>query len=87
MKSSQFIAKKIYVIFEDDLIYENFKDDFRYYFSKKLGVEIKILKDFEINSIFDKAAHLSSFGWKKEAIPILQTKSSIITRIFKTLFE
>ena len=87
IKSSQFIAKKMYVVFEDDLIYENFKDDFSYYFSKKLGVDIKMLKDFEINSIFNKAAHLSSFGWKKEAIPILQTKSSIITRIFKTLFE
>jgi len=33
------------------------------------------------------AANLSIYGWKKEAIPVAQTKNSLITRIFKFLFE
>ena len=48
---------------------------------------ITVLKDFEIDSIFYKAANLSVFGWKKEAVPILHRKNSLITRIFKSIFE
>ena len=36
-----------------------------------------------INSVAD----LTFYGWRKEAIPITQTKSSLITRIFKSLFD
>ena len=61
MKSSQFVAKKMFVVFEDDLIYENFKDDFIDSFSKKFVIDIKMLKDFENNSIIDKA--LSVYFW------------------------
>lgn len=33
------------------------------------------------------AAELLGKGWEKEAIPIIQTKKSLITRIFKSLFN
>ena len=62
MKSSQFVAKKMFVVFEDDLIYENFKDDFIDSFSKKFVIDIKMLKDFENNSIINKAC-LSVYFW------------------------
>lgn len=87
IKSSQFVAEKIFVVIEDDLIYKNFNNDFNFYFSKDFIKSITVSNDFETDSIFYKAAHLSAFGWRKEAVPILQTKSSLITRIFKTIFE
>ena len=48
--------------------------------------EIEFNNEFELEDIISKTAHLSIFGWRKEAIPIAQTKNTIITRIFKTLF-
>ena len=87
MKTSQFNTKKVFIIIEDDLVFNNFKDDFYFYFLKDFVGDITLSKDFDIDSIFNKAAHLSYFGWKKEAIPILQTKKSLITRIFKSIFE
>ena len=87
MKYSLSDIKRIIVVLEDDHILNNFKDDFNNYLSKDFINDITILKDFEIETIFNKAAHLSVFGWKKEAIPILQTKNSLITRIFKSIFE
>ena len=45
-----------------------------------------LIEDFNIDKIILSAAHLSAYGWKKEAIPITQTKNSLITRIFKSLF-
>ena len=87
MKYSLSDIKRIIVVLEDDHILNNFKDDFNSYLSKDFINDITILKDFEIETIFNKAAHLSVFGWKKEAIPILQTKNSLITRIFKGIFE
>ncbi len=85
--SFKFDTGKIFVVFEDELFLNNFKDEFNYYFSKKFKYEATSLNDFEINSLFNKAAHLSVFGWRKEAIPRLETKNSLITRIFKSLFE
>ena len=46
----------------------------------------KNIDDFKIDSLVMSAAHLSIYGWKKEAIPVTQTKNSLITRIFKSLF-
>ena len=87
IKSSQFVTKKIFVVIEDNLIFDNFKKDFIFYFSKGFQDDVTVLKDFEIDTIFNKAANLSIFGWKKEAVPILQRKNSLITKIFKSIFE
>ena len=40
-----------------------------------------------VDSSIISAAFLSAYGWKKEAIPITQTKNSLITRIFKSIFD
>ena len=87
IKSSQFVTDKIFVVIEDDLIFDNFEKDFCFYFSKGFQDNITVLKDFKIENVFNKAANLSVFGWKKEAVPILHRKTSLITRIFKRIFE
>ena len=43
------------------------------------------LKD-EIDESIMSVANLSIYGWKKEAIPTIKLKNSLITRIFKSLF-
>ena len=79
--------KKIYIIIEEDLIFDNFKENFKQYFSQNLDSETQLINTFEIDSLIISAANLSNYGWKKEAIPITQTKNTLISKIFKALFS
>ena len=82
----EFLKQKnipIYMIIEDKLIFDNFKENFKSYFSQ---YEFNLIDDFKIDALVMSAAHLSIYGWKKEAIPVTQTRNSLITRIFKSLF-
>tara|TARA_X000001036_G_scaffold9452_1_gene8417 strand:- start:5626 stop:6828 length:1203 start_codon:yes stop_codon:yes gene_type:complete len=76
----------IYIIIEDQLILDNFKESFKFYFSEDYNFDPHLINDFQIDSSIMSAAYLSAYGWKKEAIPVTQTKNSLITRIFKSLF-
>ena len=76
----------IYMIIEDELIFNNFKENFKSYFSQDYNFDIHLIDDFKINELIMSASRLSIYGWKKEAIPVTQTKNSLITRIFKSLF-
>jgi len=77
---------KIYLIIKDNLIFDNFKDYFKLYFSNKNKYVSHIIDDFDINELIINTANLITHGWKKEAIPVTQIKNSLITKIFKTLF-
>ena len=76
----------VYIIIEDQLILDNFKENFKFYFLKDYNFNLNLIDDFEIDSSIMSAAHLSLYGWKKEAIPVTQIKNSLITKIFKSLF-
>ncbi len=76
----------IYIIIEDQFILDNFKENFKFYISKEYNFESHLINNFKIETSIMSAAHLSIYGWKKEAIPVTQTKNSLIARIFKSLF-
>ena len=76
----------VYIIIEDQLIHDNFKENFKFYFLKDYNFNLNLIDDFEIDSSIMSAAHLSLYGWNKEAIPVTQIKNSLITKIFKSLF-
>ena len=78
--------KNIYIVIEEDLIFDNFKKNFKLYFSKNLDSDTQLINTFEINSLINSAVNLSNYGWKKEAIPITQAKNTLISKIFKALF-
>ena len=78
---------KIYIAIEDELIFDNFKGNFKSYCSQDYNFDPYLVNDLETDSLIMSAANLSIYGWKKEAIPVAQTKNSLITRIFKFLFE
>ena len=52
--------------------------------NNKIDFIDKIKEQPEISCL--SAAELIGKGWEREAIPIIQTKKSLITRIFKSLF-
>ena len=78
---------KIFIIIEDQLIFDNFEKNFKFYISQKYNFEPHLINNFQIDSSIVSAAYLSAYGWKKEAVPVTQTKNSLITRIFKSIFE
>ena len=78
---------KIFIIIEDQLIFDNFQKNFKFYISQKYNFEPDLINNFQIDSSIVSAAYLSAYGWKKEAVPVTQTKNSLITRIFKSIFE
>ncbi len=77
---------EIYLNVEDKLVSENFKSLFKECFLKAENMKIHFVNELTKREILEQALQLSNYGWKKEAIPIVQTKSSLITRIFKSFF-
>lgn len=84
LKKSNF---KIYITLHDKILSENFLENFKSHLLKERISDLTAINDFDIESSTASIADLSSFGWRKEAIPIIQTKNSLITRIFKSLFD
>jgi len=82
-KSSKF---KIYFTVKDELIIKNFQKNLDFYFTRCNNSESSLIKDFETDSSIINISNLLVYGWKKEAIPTIQIKNSLITRIFKFIF-
>lgn len=79
--------KKIYISIEDDLVSDNFYKDISFYFLINQGFELDLINSTKTEQLTFSVANLLIYGWKKEAIPIVQSKNSIIARIFKALFS
>ncbi len=77
---------RIYLIIEDQIIFDNFKENFSTYFSKHYNFDIHLMDGFRIEESIISASSITNYGWEKEAIPITQIKNSLIARIFKSLF-
>ena len=76
----------IYLFFEDENMFKNFKKIFASKFPKNQKVFFNQLALDEKLGACIGSAELMGKGWEREAIPIIQTKKSIISRIFNTIF-
>lgn len=74
--------KKIFLRIMDDLNTNCFKNDYKYFFSNKNSLEFNFLPDNDLEIFYSNASNLVQYGWKKEAIPVVQENKSIIARIF-----
>ncbi|OUX54343.1 MAG: hypothetical protein CBE47_01150 [Pelagibacteraceae bacterium TMED287] len=73
--------------FEDESIPQSCKSIFKNNYREKDEVRfISSDKDEHLKGCIN-SAELTSKGWEKEAIPIIQTKKSIISRIFSSIFN
>ena len=64
-----------------------FKDFYESSFSKKDEFQIKFLENINKNKTFESVHKLVQYGWKKEAVPIVQEKKSLISRLFTLVFD
>ena len=64
-----------------------FKKNYEIIFSNNNQNELIYLEEQKIENILRNAFEIVHFGWKKEAVPVVQAKKSIIARLFSLLFE
>ena len=75
----------MFFFIDNKKIFNNFNYIFKSHFRENFEF-LNLRLDLK-SEHFESAANLSSYGWKKEAIPISQTKNSLISRIFQSLFN
>lgn len=78
---------QLIIIIEDRLIQNIFKNYFKTSLIKTTNLKLEFIDRLNSDTSMIMATTLSNYGWKKEAIPITQTKNSIISKIFKYLFN
>ena len=77
----------VYIYFQDEGIFKNLVLSFKKNFSNLENFKsFKQTKDELMNACISSAELLGK-GWEKEAIPITQSKKSIISRIFSSFFK
>ena len=64
-----------------------FKKNYISAFSKNSGSLVKILDNTDEVKLCEAALKIVQYGWKKEAIPFVQEKKSMIARIFHKIFS
>ena len=84
-----FIKKKIplFLKINDEIIAKSFLESFKLFFSKKNKYQLKFLGPQDYSSLYNDALKIVHYGWKKEAVPIIVQKKSIIERFFNLFFN
>ena len=84
-----YLQKNITIFLEinDKENFECLKDIYKSFFSKENRFIVKFIKNIDVKNLMKNTNNLVHFGWKKEAIPIIQPKKSIIARFFEALFN
>ena len=55
-------------------------------FSMGPNLDFRFLDNLSKESMLNTANKLAHFGWRKEAIPVTQTKKSLIRKLFDAIF-
>ena len=79
-------SNKLFLEISSELQTESLINIFKSCFSEDSKIEVKILNSFTSGDMLKTANEIVHFGWKKEAIPITQSKKSLIVRFFDTIF-
>ena len=74
--------KLIILQMNDETNFQFFKESFIGFLSNYKQLEIKIASKLENKFFFKNAGELVQFGWNKEAVPVVQEKKSLVSRIF-----
>ena len=85
---SSFLKKdlRIFLKINDSLISKSFKKIYQSYLSKG-NFDVKIIENVGKEKFFLNTYSLVQYGWKKEAVPVVLEKKSIITRFFNLFFK
>jgi hypothetical protein len=77
----------IFFQINDKSNFECFKESFTLFFSKNHHLLFKFTNKISIEDLIKNTNNLVNYGWKKEAVPVIQIKKSLIARIFEAIFS
>ena len=86
-KTTNRVKKTIFLEIKDKKHLNCFKNIYHYHFSDSKKFELKFLEETKLKDDLIAADRIVQFGWKKEAIPVSDTKKSIISSFFGLLFN
>ena len=73
--------------FKNEVYLKILKESFNKFFSENGKFEIKNIDQISNEEILSNAYKIVHFGWKKEAVPIVKAKKTLISRFFDLLFN
>ena len=77
---------KIFLQINDISTLKKFENIYKKFFSNNKH-ELKFLHKSVKDEFYENANNIVQYGWKKEAVPIVHEKKSLITRFFNKLFN
>ncbi len=77
----------IYLSIENSSILNNFRESFTNNFLESKNVHFLEQSEYYDEKLCNSASDLINKGWEKEAIPVVQLKKSLVSRIFASLFD
>ena len=83
------LSKKIpiFLNLKDKIDNDRLIENYKLIFSQNSKYEIKFLKNFSTDKLYMDANKIVQYGWRKEAVPIVQDKKSLIARFFDLFFN
>lgn len=78
---------KIFLEISDKQQLESLSELYENYFSNGNKSDLDIIDKTDCAKIIETAYSISQFGWKNEVIPVTKNPKSLISRIFKALFD
>ena len=84
-----FLKKKapVYLSIKEKIHEKCFKDLYTNFFSNNKNLDLKLIYNPSSESLFKNANEIVQFGWKKEAVPVVHQKKTMIAKIFDIFFK
>ena len=64
-----------FIQIDDEVVSKMFRDNFKSVFSRNDKLVAKIFNKIGYEKIYENTLRLVQFGWKREAVPVVQEKS------------
>ncbi len=89
INTSAFLRQNIQIFLNvnDKIQLNSLKNSYNLIFSNKNNFKVKLVENFDYQKLFEEVLNIVQYGWKNEAVPIIQEKKSFIARFFNLIFD
>ena len=77
----------IYLNINDEANFRCFRESYEFSFSSEKKLIVNYQENITFENTLNDARKIAYFGWRKEAVPIINAKKSLIARFFEALFN
>ena len=89
INTSAFLRQNIQIFLNvnDKIQLNSLKNSYNLIFSNKNNFKVKLVENFDYQKLFEEVLNIVQYGWKNEAVPIIQEKKSFFARFFNLIFD